>query len=363
LKTDIWRSAKLLLAQILNLDINEQLAREVDYLRTENQVLRSQLKETGRRLKFTDEQRRQLVIKAKALGKRLFEIVTIVRPETILRWHKKLIAQKFDSSKVKRKVGRPKIDVEIEQLVLKFSGENKTWGYDRIAGAIKNLGYDVSGTTVANMMRRNGLNPSGERLKGGMTWSEFLKIHKDVIWATDFFTAEVWTPFGLVTCYVLFFIQVKTRRIVIGGITDHPNGEWMAQVARNLTGWDGELQNAKYLIHDRDTKYTDQVDTIMNTAGIKAIKLPAMSPNLNAFAERWVKSVKVEVLDKQVLFGKKALQYTLNEYVSHFHQERNHQGLNNTIPFPASELGNVSVKIKTRERLGGLLKYYYRQAA
>ncbi len=196
-----------------------------------------------------------------------------------------------------------------------------------------------------------------------MSWSEFLKIHKDVIWATDFFTAEVWTPFGLVTYYVLFFIQVKTRKIVIGGITAHPNGEWMAQIVRNLTGRDGELNGAKYLIHDRDTKYTAQVDTIMNTAGIKALKLPAMSQNLNAFAERWVKSVKVEILDKQVLFGKKALKYTLYEYVSHFHQERNHQGLNNAIPFPAAEVGNVSGKIKTRERLGGLLKYYYRQAA
>ena len=139
LKTDFWRAAKLLLAQILNLDINEQLAREVDYLRAENQVLKSQLKETGKRLKFTEEQRRELVIKAKALRKRLFEVVTIVRPETILLWHKKLIAQKFDSSKVKRKVGRPKVDVEIEQLVLKFSRENKPWGVCALGGYQKKV--------------------------------------------------------------------------------------------------------------------------------------------------------------------------------------------------------------------------------
>ena len=128
--------------------------------------------------------------------------MTIVRPETILRCHKKLIAQKFDSLKVKRKVGRPKFDVNVEQLVLEFSGENNPWGYDRIAGAIKNIGYDVSGTTVANIMRRNGLNPSGERLKADMAWSEFMRIHQNVVWATDFFTAEIWTPFGLVTYYV-----------------------------------------------------------------------------------------------------------------------------------------------------------------
>ena len=363
LKTEIWKAAKLLLAQILKLNINEQLVREVDYLKAENQVLKNQLTKSGKRLKFTDEQRRLVAVKAKALGKRLTEVVTIVRPETVLRWHKKLIAQKYDSSKVKRKPGRPGIDIEIEQLVLKFVKENKTWGYGRIAGAIKNLGYKVSASTVANIMRRNGFNPSGDRTKGGMTWSEFIKIHKDVIWATDFFTAEVWTPFGLVTYYVLFFIQIGTKKVIIPGITAHPNDDWMTQVARNLTGWDGELKNAKYLIHDRDTKYSAKFDGIIRSSGIKPIKLPPMSSNLNAFSERWVKSVKSEILEKQVLFGKKSLQYVLREYVAHFHKERNHQGLENTIPFPSEKVGNTKGKIKCNKRLGGLLKYYYRDAA
>ena len=363
MRTDFWRAAKLLLAQLLKLDINEQLVREVDYLMAENQVLKNQITTNGKRLKFTNEQRRLLVVKAKALGQRLFDVVTIVRPETILRWQKKLIAMKFDSSKAARKVGRPRIEVDIEQLVLKLARENRSWGYSRIAGAIKNLGVKVSSSTVANIMHRNGFNPSGERGQGGMTWAEFIKIHKDEIWATDFFTTEVWTPLGLVTFYVLFFIQIKTRKIVLGGITAHPDSEWMAQVARNLTGWDGELENAKYLIHDRDTKYTMQFDELIKSSGIKPIKLPVRSPNLNAYAERWVKSVKNEIIDRQVLFGKKSLQHVLREYLAHYHKERNHQGLNNTIPFPSETVGIVSGKISKKERLGGLLKYYYRQAA
>jgi hypothetical protein len=139
------------------LDVNEQLVREVDYLKAENQVLKNQLTKFGKRMKFTDEQRHLLAVKAKALGKRLAEVVTIVKPEIVLLWHKKLVAQKYDYSKVKRKLGRPKTDREIEQLVLKFVKENKTWGYKRIAGAIKNLGYKVSASTVANIMRQYGL--------------------------------------------------------------------------------------------------------------------------------------------------------------------------------------------------------------
>ena len=184
-----------------------------------------------------------------------------------------------------------------------------------------------------------------------MTWAVFITVHKDVIWATGFFTAEVLTPLGLVTFYVLFFIQIKTRKIVLGGITAHPDGELMAQVARNLTGGDGERENEKYLIHDRNTKYTVQFDEILMSSGIKPIKLPARFPNLNAYAERWVKSVKNEIIDRQVLFGKKALSNSLKEYTAHFHHKRNHQGLDNAIPFPSKTVGKESGKSRKKERL------------
>jgi hypothetical protein len=165
-----------------------------------------------------------------------------------------------------------------------------------------------------------------------------------------------------VTYYVLFFIQLKTRKVIIAGISAHLNDNWMAQIGRNLTGWDGALENAKYLIHDRDKKYSTKFDAIMRASSIKPLKLLAMSPNLKAFSERWVKAVKSEVLDKQVLFGKKSLQYILREHTTHYHKERNHQSLGNCIPFPSHEVGNPDGNIKYNEHLGGLLKYYYRDA-
>ncbi len=363
MKRDFWKAVKLLLAQLLDLNINEQLLLENEYLLEELQVYKNQHKQSGKRLFLTYEQRKSLAIKGKALGKRLYEVVTIVRPATLLKWHCKLVAKKFDTSKIRRKPGRPKISDEIEQLVLKFARENKSWGYVRITGALKNLGYDICPSTVANIMKRNGLNPSGGRTKGGMTWAEFIRTHMDVIWATDFFTCEVWTPLGLKTFYVLFFIHLKTRRIILGGITNHPDGNWMAQVARNLTGWDGELEDAKYLIHDRDTKYTAQFDMIMKSSEIKPLKTPFKSPNLNSYSERFVRTVKETCLDNLILFGEKSLCKVMKNFISHYHEERNHQGLENTIPFPAEHVGETVGEIKTKESLGGLLKYYYREAA
>ncbi|MFA6714803.1 MAG: integrase core domain-containing protein [Victivallaceae bacterium] len=186
-------------------------------------------------------------------------------------------------------------------------------------------------------------------------------VHKDVLWATDFFTSEVWTKSGLITYYVLFFVHIATRKIVIGGMTPHPNGEWMAQIARNISGFDGELIDAKYLIHDRDGKYTAQFDAMMKSAGVHPIRLPPRSPNLNAYAERFVLSIKSECLNKIVFAGEKSLRRTVKNYVEYYHAERNHQGMNNRIPFPSDETGSDIGEIKCKKRLGGLLKYYYRE--
>ena len=199
MKRDFWKAVQLLLAQLLYLNINEQLLLENQYLLEELQVYKSQFKQSGKRLFFTIEQRKSLAIKGKALGKRLHEIVTIVRPETLLKWYNQLVANKFDSSKSrKRKVGRPKTLIDIEKLILLFARENPTWGYTRITGALENLGHKIGSTTVADIMKRNGLNPSGDRTKSGMSWADFIRLHKEVIWGTDFFTAEVLTMTGLV---------------------------------------------------------------------------------------------------------------------------------------------------------------------
>jgi transposase InsO family protein len=245
--------------------------------------------------------------------------------------------------------------------IVKLANENSDWGYDRIAGALDNIEFEISDTTVANILKKHGIEPSPER-KCKTNWNQFIKSHLDVMWATDFFTVEILTPFGLITHYVLFFIHHKTRKVLIGGITTNPDGQWCEQIARNVTAYDGELTGAQYLIHDRDSKYTEKFDAIFKSIGCEAVKLPPRSPNLNAYAERWVRSVKDECLSKYILFSQKMLRYVLKEYIEHYHVERNHQGVNNTLLFPNEKIHN-SGSITKSSRLGGLLNFYYRKAA
>jgi len=247
----------------------------------------------------------------------LEEIGTIVKPDTILAWHRKLIARRFDGSQQRKPVGRPKIGAEVEALVVRMAQENRGWGYDRIAGAVVNLGYTVSIQTVGNILKRHSIPPAPEREKT-TTWKEFIRAHMDVLVATDFFTAEVWTWCGLVTYYVLFFIHLGRRKIYIAGLTPHPDQRWMTQIARNVTmaNW-GFLAPGHYLIHDRDGKYCPALQHIIDTAGVTRLPLPARSPNLNAFAERWVRSVKDEALSRLILFGEGSLRHVLKEYEMH----------------------------------------------
>jgi len=316
-------------------------------------------------LRLTDGERRSLAEIGKRLGKQaLDETASFVKPDTILRWHRRLVTKKFDGSKNRQYPGRPRVGADIEELVVRLAKENKSWGYDRIAGALANFGHEVSDQTVVNILKRQGIPRAPERKKT-TTWTEFIRSHMDVLAATDFFTAEVWTQGGLVTYYVLFFIHLATRRVYIAGITPNPNEQWMTQVARNVTMADvGFLSSSRYLIHDRDSKFCESFRLTIEAVGITPVKLPARSPNLNSFAERWVKSVKEECLSKLILFGEKSLRHALREYVVHHHHERNHQGKENLLLFPASEeLHQSEGKVRSRERLGGLLRFYHREAA
>jgi Integrase core domain len=181
---------------------------------------------------------------------------------------------------------------------------------------------------------------------------------------TDFFTAEVLTLRGLVTYYVLFFIHLESRRVDIAGITVHPDESWMKQMARNVTmeGY-GALRDCRYLLHDRDAKYTQSFRAIIASGRVEPLVLPARSPNLNAYAERWVRSVKEECLCKVILFGERSLRRALSEYVEHFHAERNHQGKGNVLLFPRSANTRRDGHVQCRKRLGGLLRYYHQEAA
>lgn len=339
--------------------LNRQQQTVIDYFIEENRVLKEQLGD--RRLQFTDRQRRRLAVKAKALGREgLNEIDTLVTPDTLLAWHRKLIAQKWTYPR--RRPGRPSIDQELTELVVRIAKDNPKWGYDRIQGALSNVGYKISASSVGNILKKHGIEPAPQRGKH-TSWKNFLKAHWDMIAATDFFTVEVWNPRGLTTYYVLFVIKLSTRSATIAGITTSPNTGFMLQVARQLTDdFDGFLRNSTYLIMDRDKKYSRDFRRQLTRDGVKSIRCPPRAPNCNAYAERFVRSVKEECLDRLILFGEGSLRRSVKEYMTHYHSERNHQGLNNQLLTPVANVSTLD-PIKSRERLGGTLKYYYRDAA
>ena len=262
--------------------VNRNQQDAIQYLHEENRALREQL--GGKRLRFTDRQRRRLAVKAKEVGRRgLFQIETLVTPDTLFRWYRQLIARKYDGTE-SRRPGRPRTAVEIGELVLRMARENPRWGYTRIRGALYNLGHDIGRNTIKRIMLENGFDPVRKK---GMSWETFLKAHWGAIAATDFFSVEVITRTGLIRYFVLFVIDLKTRRVEIAGILPRPNGEWMKQIARNLTDCDdGFLTGVRYLIHDRDPLFTRAFRESLRSSGVEMVKLPARSPNLNAYAEK-----------------------------------------------------------------------------
>ncbi|MFO1053890.1 MAG: integrase core domain-containing protein [Planctomycetota bacterium] len=350
-----FQPLRLLLTAVAGWVHREQAA-TIEYLLEENRVLREQMGK--RRLRLTDDQRRRLAAKGVALGRRLLDrLATIVTPDTILRWHRRLIAAKW-TCLARQRIGRPGIMKDIRALIVRMANDNPSWGYCRIQGELRKLDHCVARSTIAKTLKENGIKPSPDR---PTSWRAFLRSHADVIAAADFFTAEVWTARGLVTHYVLFVIDHTTRAVEIAGITTNPDSAFMAQVARNLTdGVDGFLRNKRFLILDRDTKFTEHFRSILEAAGIRCMTTAFQAPNMNAVAERFVLSIKRECLDRLILFGTRHLVRAVDEFVRHYNTERPHQGLaNEPITKPrVTDLGEVVVG----ERLGGLLKHYHRAA-
>ena len=322
-KTDWFR----LLGYVTGL-VNQQLLLKNEYLVAENRMLKAHIRG---RLLLSDGEKATLAEIAKRVGRKaLAQIARVAKPDTILAWYRNLIAQKFDGAKQRAARGRPRVGQELEDLVVKLARSNAGWGYDRIVGALANLGHSISDQTVGNILRRRGVPPASERGKS-TTWKDFIRSHMSVLAGTDFFTAEVLTWRGLVTYYVFLFF----------------------------------MQDRRYLLHDRDAKFSDSFRDTVRAGGVKPLKLPARSPNLNSFAERWVRSVKEECLSKLVLFGEGSLRRAVGEYVIHFLEERNHQGKGNVLLFPRNEdiIGSRKGRVRCIARLGGLLKYYHREAA
>jgi transposase InsO family protein len=301
-------------------------------------------------------------VKGHVLGRRhLAAVAGIVTPDTILRWYRRLVAAKYDGSKARRP-GRPTTQPDIAALIVRMANENPTWGYTRIRGGLRHLGHDVARNTVKAILKDHGIEPAPER-RTKMPWKTFLAAHWDVIAAADFFTVDVLTMAGLIRYVVLFVIKLNTRTMEIAGIASQPDENWMTQVARNLTdAEDGFLRGTEYVILDRDPLYTAAFRNLLRDSGVKPLRLPARSPDLNAFAERFVGSVKSECLDRIVPLGEQHLRAAIRAFIDHYHEERPHQGLGNELITP-NPTSRGAGPVRCRERLGGVLKFYYREAA
>ena len=351
-----WVYFDILLAALAGW-LNEHQQRTLEYVLEENRVLRQQLR--GKRLRLTDLERCRLATRGKALGRKLLSCyATICSPETILGWHRRLVRRKWTHRSARS--GRPPTAEVIAQLVLRIVRENPSWGYRRIQGALRNLGHQICGNTVKRILAQHGIDPAPQR---PTTWRSFLRSHAAVIAAADFFTTEVWTARGLVTHYTLFVIDHATRAIEILGTTPHPDSAFMLQVARNLTDpVDGFLRAKRKLIVDRDALYSRPFETILASTGVELVKIPPSSPNCNAIAERFVRSIKSECLDRFVFFGSDSLRRALAAFGTHYNSERNHQGIENRLIAPTVPIGGTLGRIRKTERLGGLLNFYRRAA-
>ena len=284
-----------LLAYVTGL-VNQELLLQNEYLAAENRILRSHL---PTRLRLSDAERSTLAEIGKRLGRKSLKQVTCVaKPDTILAWYRKLVARKFDGSKHRSYPGRPPISGEVAELILQIARENPGWGYDRIVGALANLGHKVSDQSVSNILRRHGIAPAPKRSQT-TTWKDFIAAHMAVLAGIRFLhcgsTHLAWSG----TYYVLFFIHLESRRVSLAGITKHPTQEWMMQMARNaVEESSGPLNPCRYVLHDRDTKFCASFRETLMSGGVKPLVLPPRSPNLNAFAERWVGSIKARVLEQ-----------------------------------------------------------------
>ena len=351
------RSAAPLITTIQEL-FSEDLAKENDFLRQENKILRSKL---GKRVPLTETDRRTLVRYGLPIKERLAEVISIVRPETLLAWNRRMKRRKWTFDNRPKRPGRPSTGKLTEELVLRLAEEN-AWGYVRIAGEMKKLGHSISPSCVRDMLKKHGLPPCPRRK--GLSWKQFIQSHLEVTWAADFFTEEVWTRGGLVTFYVLFFIHLRSRRVCLAGCTPQPEARWMRQQARNFSLLVGESSGRpSYLIHDRDSAFLP-FDEVLRATGIRILKTPPQAPMCNAHAERFVREAR-ETLDNLILLGEPHLRHALEQIERHHNAQRPHQGLGNVVPigfeYPTEPAAMETVRCESA--LGGLLTHYYAKKA
>jgi len=282
----------------------------------------------------------------------------VVRPETLLRWHRELVRKKWTYRRTGHP-GRPPIEPEVRDLIVRLGRENPRWGYQRIRGELLKLEIKISATTVRTILLRGGLDPAPRR--AGPTWAEFLRSQAAGILATDFFTVET---IRRQTLYVLFFIELSTRRVHVAGVTAHPDSSWVTQQARNLA-IDERLSGVRFLLRDRDATFSGPFDAVLRAEGVRVIRTPIRAPRANAFAERFVRTVRRECLDHLLIFGRRHLERVLKAYVAHYVAERPHRGLRLAVPAGdrTPQVRRMTrTPVERRDVLGGLI-HEYRWAA
>lgn len=343
------------------LPLNRQRKVANNHVKEENRLLNEKL--GSREPQFTDAERRLLAVRATALGRKLlFQIETLVTPDTLLRWHRQLVAQKWNHVNG-RSSGRPNIKDEIASLILRMTQENPRWGYTRILSALRNLGNKVTRGTIANVLQEHSIEPAP--LRGKRTpWPTFLKAQWKILVASDFFTLELWRLHGLTTYYVLFFIELYARQVKLASITVKPDTAWILRVGRNMTDIaDGILAEPRLLLIDRDTKYCSEFRVQLLDSGTKVIRLPPRSLIPNAYAARFVGSIKAECLNRLIFFSKASLRRAIREFSAHYHCEQSHQGLNKSLVAANEKSFEDSGPVRVGKRLGGMLNYYDREVA
>jgi putative transposase len=279
----------------------------------------------------------------------------VVTPATLLRWHRELVRRKWTYPQ--RKPGRPPTGRALRELVVRLARENPPWGYQRIAGELLKLGVRLSPSTVRRLLASAGLQPAPRR--GETSWPAFLHRQAASLLACDFFTVET---VALRRLYVLFFIELGSRRVHLAGCTTNPSGAWVVQQARNLS-FTGLLERMRFLIHDHDSKFTAAFDEIFRSEGITVIRTPIRAPQANAYAERFVRTVRTECLDWLLIVGRRHLEGVLRIYIQHYNRQRPHRGLALQPPQPLQVKQPPGGEVRRRDRLGGLLHEYYRAAA
>jgi transposase InsO family protein len=352
MKSKSWCSPGQLLMLMLAGWINRHQQAVIAYQKEEIKVLREML--GGKRLRFTDEQRRRLALKARALSAcTLKDLGPLVTPDTLCRWFREYAGSKYDSSE-QRRPGRPPKPQHIRDLVVRLAKENTGWGYTKIRDVMFTLGHKIGRTTVRRILAEDGIEPAPERRKH-MPWATFLKAHWGAITAMDFFKVEVMTLIGPVRYTVLVVMDLKTRHVEVAGVVREAYEKWMLQALRNLTdAVDGFLLGKTHLIMDRDPIFTTDVRDMLRRAGVNPVRLPRRSPNLNAFIERFIRSIKEECLDRVIPLGESHLRELIREYMAHYHAERPHQGLGGVFIQPSNDHAADGPLVR-RERLGGLL--------